>query len=295
MAIKEKIIKLITFVLVFVLAWILYRSMIVPKRDGLNKMKGSLKNVDFQISRVLGEEMNLSDGSVDPEKLEEHLNQLVLQIPSEKELPHIINRLLTQPGKGLDIDYNLIQPQALKKEGRYKKMPINLNFATNYSSFITYLTRLRDMPEMFIIENLSLKRSPANPVRLDVNLKVAAFVMPREGSDPAKAISTAPYPEIAIPTKSPFKPESVPKNTEMSEPTADMEAQPVSAEPEIEFYLQGIIQTGEIKGQSIKAAIINDKILYIGNMISGYQVINIKTDYVVLRKGGKTLRLKLEY
>ena len=196
----------------------------------------------------------------------------------------------------MNIDYNLIQPKALVKEGRYKKMPIELNFATTYSSFITYLTRLRGMPEMFIIESLELKRSPANPVRLEVRLTVAAFVMPREGSDVAKAISSAPYPEVAAPAVSPFKPENKPKPKEVKKaPTPVVKAkEPVIQKAEIELCLQGIIQTGEIKGKAIKAAIINDKIMYIDDKIGGYRIVNIRADYVVLKRGRQTRKLMLE-
>ena len=282
MELRDRIIRLATFVLILILGIILYRTFIIPKRKGIKSLKNNLKNIEFQMANVLGEEVALRGGAIEAEELEKTLEKLVLQIPSEKDIPKIINRFLTEVGKGLKIDYTLIQPQKLEPEGRYKKLPIELEFSTTYAHFNTYLSQLKALPEVFRIDSLEMRRSPADPNRLHVYLLVSAFVMPGEVEERIEAIGKETYPEV-LPEISPFKPERVPKKIT----TAREKEMIKGGEPTL--TLQGIMR-GELK-----AAIINDHVLYVDDTIEGYRIINIKENSVVLKKGARIITLELKY
>ncbi|KPJ69000.1 hypothetical protein AMJ44_04855 [candidate division WOR-1 bacterium DG_54_3] len=282
MELRDRIIRLATFILILILGVILYRTFIIPKRKGIKSLKNNLKNIEFQMANVLGEEVALRGGAIEAEELEKTLEKLVLQIPSEKDIPKIINRFLTEVGKGLKIDYVLIQPQKLESEGRYKKLPIELEFTTTYAHFNSYLSQLKTLPEVFRIESLDMRRSPANPDQLYVHLLVSAFVMPGEVEEKIEAIGKETYPEVS-PKVSPFKPVRLPQKI-----TTTRERELVKGvEPTLN--LQGIMR-GELK-----AAIINDHVLYVDDTIEGYRIINIKENSVVLRKDGRIKILELKY
>jgi Tfp pilus assembly protein PilO len=270
--------------LILLLGWILYRTLITPKRKGINALKQNLKNIEYQIGNVLGEEVELRGGALEAEELEDHLKTLILKIPSERDIPDIINRFLTQVGKGLKIDYTLIQPKKLESEGRYKKLPIELEFTTSYAHFNTYLSQLNAMPEVFRIESMDMRRSPVQADQLHVHLLLSAFVMPGGVEEKAEAIAKEAYPEA--PKVSPFKPKAIPVKPKAgpSQPLS-----PGATETEAPLTLQGIMQG------DIKAAIINDSIVYVDDVIEGYRVLNIKENSVVLRKGRRTKILRLKY
>jgi Tfp pilus assembly protein PilO len=270
--------------LILLLGWILYRTLITPKRRGIDSLKQSLKNVDFQIGSVLGEEVVLRGGADEAQQIEDHLKKLILKIPSEQDVPKVIDQLLTTVGKGLPIDYRLIQPRKLEREGRYKRLPIELKFATTYDAFNVYLSQLKSVPEMFRVDSLDMRRSHANPEVVEVHLMLSAFVMPGEGEAKAQAIVDT-YPK-KVSAVSPFTPKRIPPpKTRPEAPKLELET-PVVGEPELK--LQGIIQG------DIKAALINDMIVHVDTVIEGYRVINIKTESVVLKKGRRIKILKIE-
>lgn len=278
---RDRLIRLATFVLILVLGWLLYSMLITPKRRGINSLKQNLKNIEFQLSGVMGEEVTLRGGAMEAEQIEEHLKQLILQIPSERDVPKIIDKLLTKVGEGLSVDYSLIQPQKLAKEGRYKRLPIELKFATTYSHFNTYLTQLKAMPEFFRIDSLDMRRSPGNPKLVEIHLMLSGFVMPGEAEEKAEAIAKDAYPEV--PKISPFTPRTITTQPRLK---TSVDSAPAAPAPKLE--LQGIMQ-GEIK-----AAIINDHIVYVDDTIEGYRVLNIKASSVVLGRGKRTVVLRLK-
>lgn len=279
---KDRLIRLITFMLILALGWILYRAFITPKRKGIKSLRQNLKNIEFQISNVMGEEVTLRGGEQEAEQMEDYLKKLILKIPSERDVPKIIDELLNQVGKGLNIDYTLIQPKKLEREGRYKRLPIELKFTTTYSHFNAYLSQLKALPEVIRIDNLDMRRSPAASDLVEIHLRLSAFVMPGEGEEKAEAIAKEAYPEP--PPISPFRPQPAPPKPKPVAPRTETYQE--IAEPSLK--LQGIMR-GEIK-----AAIINDEVVHVDSIIEGYRVINIKETSVVLRKGRRIKILKLE-
>ncbi len=283
MDIRDRITRLVTFMLILILGWILYRTLITPKRRGITSLKQNLKNIEYQISGVLGEEIDLRGGVLEAKQLEDHLKKLILKIPSERDIPDVINRFLTEVGKGLKIDYTLIQPKKLESEGRYKKLPIELEFTTSYAHFNTYLSQLSAMPEVFRIESMDMRRSPVQADRLHVHLLLSAFVMPGGVEEKVEAIAKEAYPEV--PKVSPFKPKAIPLKPRVGPGIPS----PGVIRTETPLTLQGIMRG------DIKAAIINDTILYVDDVIEGYRVLNIRESSVVLRKGRRTKILRLKY
>ncbi|MFC1540533.1 type 4a pilus biogenesis protein PilO [Candidatus Margulisiibacteriota bacterium] len=280
---RDRIIRLTTFLLILILGFVLYRGLITPKRKGINSLKRNLQNIEGQIGSVLGEEVTLGGGAASEEQMEAFLLKLTKQIPSEKDIPQILNQFLNQVGKGLNVDYSLIQPQGLKPMGRYKKLPIELKFSTTYSHLNTYLTQLKSLPEVFMIDSMDMRRMPGQSDRLQVHLMVSAFVMPGGVEKIIQAITGEALP--LAPQTSPFLPHELPKKP-VTDKTPSAVAVPDSPAPS--FNLKGILY-GELK-----SAIVNDRLVYVGDLIDGYEVINIRENNVVLKKGRRIVKLWLD-
>jgi Tfp pilus assembly protein PilO len=283
MDVRDRITRLATFILILILGFVLYRTLITPKRQGINSLKQNLKNIELQLSSVLGEEVTLGGGEAGEEELEDYLKNLILKIPSERDIPRVINQFLTQVGKGLSVDYSLIQPRSLQPKGRYQKLPIELKFSTNYEHFNTYLSQLKALPEVFVIDSMDMRRMPGKADRLNVHLVVSAFVMPGRVESKIEAITMEAYPEE--PEASPFIPRGFPPQPEAIKAPSEAAVGETQAPS---FILQGIV-LGEFK-----SAIINDRLVYVDDLIEGYRVINIKQDTVILQRGRRVIKLQLE-
>jgi Tfp pilus assembly protein PilO len=275
---REKIVRPLTFILILFLGFILYGSVISPRRQGFRSLSNSLKQMEFKINSLLGEEVALRGGGMEKEALEKELQQLVARIPSERDIPRIINQLVSQVSKGLKIDYTLIEPGESKNEGKYKRVPLELKFFSSYKDFTRYLAQLKDLSAATRIESLDLKTLPGEKDKLEIHLLLSAFVMPVEDeSFVEKVTRVSPEAVVLSPGVSPFAPKETP-------PTTIKEGE----EKELTFTLQGIVGENARLG-----ALINDALVYPGDIIQGYRVVSIKKSEVILQQGENILRLPL--
>jgi Tfp pilus assembly protein PilO len=292
MEIKDKVVRLVTLGLILLFGWVLYWGVIVPKRQGVKSLRQALGNMEFQINKILGEEVALRGGAMQAEQLEKELASLVVKIPSERDLPKIIDQLLNQVGAGLKINYSLVEPKEIKAEGKSRRIPIELRLKTTYPNFLTYLTQLDKLRAANRIDLLELRRPADKPEELDVHLILSVFVMP-EGEEQR----TEDFAKELIPKTtglSPFKPaRNIPASNgaEGLKPTGERGLEPVTATTapkEVLPTLQGIM-----KGD-FKAAIIDNEVLYVDDVMGGWRVVRITDHSVVMKKGGRNLTLEMK-
>jgi len=282
---QQKIIRIIVFFLILILGYVLYQTLILPKQNNYYNLKKTLDNINIQKSKVLVEQKDLKDLPKESADLEKKLESLVAKIPSEQDIPKIINNLLTDAGKGLNIDYQLIEPKNAIDEKIYKRVPIELRFIISYDNFNTYLAQLKKLKETIIIESLDMQRVPREQDKLMIHLLLSSFVMPKAKAEKGESFIRAPFPEISVTKEvSPFKSIKAPEKAkkEKPKPKTDQKAKKV----EKPLVLQGII------GGAFKAALINDQVVYLNGTVNGYRVVEISENRVVLRKGSKTKILK---
>ncbi|MCU0640827.1 MAG: type 4a pilus biogenesis protein PilO [Candidatus Margulisbacteria bacterium] len=281
---KEKIIKISTLGLILLLGFMLYRVFIIPKREGIKNLKRSLKNIEFQMNRFLGEEVAQRGGSMEKDQLEQELAKLVSRIPSERDLPRIIDQILIQAGKGLKIEYTRIEPKESKREGSYLNLPIEIEFLCSYQDLFTYLTQLKALPEVTVTNALDLRRLPDQPDRLAVRLLLSAFVVPEEEEERATAINQEL--PAGTPSLNPFKPRYAPAATSSAPLPVKVASTDTTSRPAEVMTLEGIV-----KGE-FSAALINGQVIYVGDKYNGYELINIRQNSAILRKGGRTITLQ---
>jgi Tfp pilus assembly protein PilO len=268
---KEKIIKISTLGLILLLGFMLYRVFIIPKREGIKNLKRSLKNIEFQMNRFLGEEVAQRGGSMEKDQL-------------EQDLPRIIDQILIQAGKGLKIEYTRIEPKESKREGSYLNLPIEIEFLCSYQDLFTYLTQLKALPEVTVTNALDLRRLPDQPDRLAVRLLLSAFVVPEEEEERATAINQEL--PAGTPSLNPFKPRYAPAATSSAPLPVKVASTDTTSRPAEVMTLEGIV-----KGE-FSAALINGQVIYVGDKYNGYELINIRQNSAILRKGGRTITLQ---
>lgn len=282
---QQKIIRIIVFILILVLGYILYQTLISPKQKNYYNLKKTLDNINIQKNKVLLEQKDLKDLPKESAEIERKLESLVAKIPSEQDIPKIINNLLTEAGKGLNIDYQLIEPKNVIDEKIYKRVPIELRFIITYDNFNTYLSQLKNLQETIIIESLDMQRVPQERDKLMIHLLLSSFVMPRGKEEKRDSFIREPFPEVSVTKEaSPFKSIKAPEKAKKEKPKPETDKKAKKVEKPL--VLQGII------GGDFKAALINDQVVYLNGVVNGYRVVEISESRVVLRKGRKTKILK---
>lgn len=249
-----------------VIIWGSYNYLYRPKLAEIDSLKKTLEMIDLEIKMIVPDEKVLKRGVELKKIIKAELDELIAKIPTEAEVPFIIEKFISEVGKGLNIDYNLIQPQPVVSEGKYKRLPLKVTFISDYMDLNLYLTKLKTLPSTIRTDELDLKRTGELP-KLKVHMLLSSFVMP--GEAPVKAWQFRRKPYLYDPF---FKPEE--------------KARVVIPKKKEDLVLQGIW-----KGKK-NIAFINDKAVGVGQYINGYKVIKIEDNKVILQKGRKTYTLK---
>jgi len=250
----------VTLVLLYGINHYLYK----PKLNEINSLKTSLKSIDDEISRVTEGPLPIKDINVVKAIIKSELNDLSAKVPSESETPYLINNFLAVVGKGLKIDYNLIQPADLVQEQKYKRLPLHVEFTGTYADMNSYLAQLKLLPVTIRVDSMELNKI-ANQNVLTVSMSLSEFVLPGPSTKPPgeekeySSMIDPFYTEIV--TEEKVSSSAVPKGIK-----------------ELKYL-------GYVKGL-VERAIINDEVLKTGDRIMGYKVLKIRRDNVSLVKNG---------
>jgi Tfp pilus assembly protein PilO len=277
---QDQAIKVITLVLILILGIVSYRVFIVPKTQGIQSLHNTLKRIDTQINAIFGEDVILKGGAEQQATILKRMEELSRQIPSERDLPRILDEVVTQSAQGLNIEYQLIEPQALESKGEYIKFPLKVIFTGDYYDFIAYLSQLSQISAITNVSSLNLQRNAEDPRLINCELLINIFVMPDEAAEaPARKV------EIATPSFS-VDPFTARKEERGIKEILKAAAAPAPSAPS-QPRLQGIWKGKEIR------AFVSGKIVKLGDQIEDYTVSQIKDTEVVLTKAGKSITLKM--
>jgi Tfp pilus assembly protein PilO len=254
---------------VLILLYGTYNYLYKPKLREIENQKSTLKMIDNEIMTIEGGSLMLNDLNAAKVILKKELDELSTKIPSETDTPYLINNYISVVGKGLNIDYNLIQPSGLEDEQKYKRLPLKVEFEGNYSDLNSYLAQLKKLPVTIRVDSLQLRKiTGAN--KLAVSMMLSAFVMPGGPEKPAGTVKGYSYM---------FDPFYAEGNKAVEEP-----------KPE---GIKALQYSGYFKGKEVKA-IINDEVLRVGESIQGFRILKISKDRVILVKDKKAYELLFE-
>ncbi len=252
---------------VLALVYGMYNFQLKPKIREINNLKSSLKLIDSEIRTIEGGEMLLKDIGAARASVQKELAEISLKVPAEVESPYLINNFISVVGKGLNIDYGLIQPGEIAPEDRYKILPMTVEFQGDYANLNLYLLQLRRLPMTIRVDSMILHKLMDNN-KLAVRMLLSAFVMPggtQRPDEKARIIRRYYDPFYTVNAKS---------------EGSQLEG------------VAGLKYTGYWIGKKVQA-IINDEVLKVGDSIKGYKVLQIGKDKVVVEKSGKKYELPL--
>jgi len=239
-----------------------------PKIKEIKSLKSSLKMIDTEIKGIPGGEMLLKDTPAARAMIKNELDEISGKIPTEKQTPYLINNFISIVGKGLNIDYNLIQPGDLSPENKYKRLPLRVEFEGAYVDLNAYLAQLKKLPATIRVDNMDLHKLSGTR-KLGIRMLLSAFVMPGGAEKPAGK------PKEYYTFYDPF----------YLQRAKGQSARPKSA-------VSGLVYSGYWMGRDLKA-IINDEIVSAGQNFKGFEVVRIYKDRVILKKDNVSYELPL--
>ena len=256
--------EIVAFAVMLVLLYGMNHYLYAPKIKEINDLKTSLKSIDDEINRVTEGPLPVKDLNVVKAMIKSELSDLSAKVPSESETPYLINNFISVVGKGLNIDYNLIQPADLVLEQKYKRLPLHVEFTGTYADTNSYLAQLKLLPVTVRVDSMDMNKIPNQNV-LTVSMSLSEFVLPGPSSKPPG--EEKGYTSMA----DPFYTETG------NEETASAATAPKGVK-QLKYlgYVNGLVQM----------AIINDEVLKRGDSILGYKLLKIRRDNVSLTKNG---------
>jgi Tfp pilus assembly protein PilO len=256
--------EMVAVAVLLVLLYGMNHYLYAPKFKEINDLKTSLKSIDDEINRVTEGPLPVKDLNVVKAMIKSELNDLSAKVPLESETPYLINNFISVVGKGLNIDYNLIQPGDLVQELKYKRLPLHVEFSGTYADTNSYLAQLKLLPVTIRVDSMDMNKV-ANQNLLTVSMSLSEFVLSGPSTKPPG--EEKGYSSMA----DPFYIETG------NEETASAATAPKG--------IKQLKYLGYVRG-FVDRAIINDEVLKAGDRILGYKLLKIRKDNVSLVKNG---------
>ncbi len=254
--------------------WLSFSYIFSPKITEIQNLKKNLKMIDNEIKILQGDNAIIKNGQDIRAILQKELEETLSKIPTEDEVPYLLEEFIAKVGRGINIEYKLLKPAETQSEKDYRKLPIRIELSGQYYDFNSYLIQLKELPATLRVDKLDIRRTK-DSYRLDIALDISAFVLPgkpfksREKNAAAPLYLKDPFtlPVLETPTSTTSKPKT---------------------NSDLKLKLEGFWQGKE------KKAFINGQALGEGQTISGYTVQSISEKNVVLTRKGKKYILKLD-
>lgn len=254
--------------------WLSFSYIFSPKIMEIQNLKRNLNMIDNEIKILQGDNTIIKNGQDIRALLQKELEDMLAKIPTEDEVPYLLEEFIAKVGRGINIEYKLLKPAETQSEKDYRKLPIRIELSGQYYDFNSYLIQLKELPATLRVDRLDLRRSK-DPYRLDIALDISAFVLPGKPIRSREKNAAAP-----LYLKDPFILPAL-------ETPAALSAKPKTAS-EFKLKLEGFWQGKE------KKAFISGQAVGEGATILGYKVESISGKNVVLTRNKKKYILKMD-
>lgn len=261
--------NLVAFVLIVAIcAFGCYQFLIRPKIREINSLNNSLRMIDSEIRSEQGGEMATKDVETARAMVQKQLADIAAKVPGEVDSPYLINNFIAVVGKGLNIDYDLIQPGEIVPEGKYKRLPLKVEFEGSYTNLNNYLAQLKNLPVTIRVDDMDLHQL-GDVDKLSVRMDLSAFVMPGGTERPDIPIPPVSKANGNVFFKNPFAIKAV-------QPTKEVSQLKLEAKTPLKY-------TGYWIGKTVHA-FVDDEVVKEGDVIEGYRVSKIYKDRVIVTK-----------
>lgn len=279
----------IGLVLILLAGWLGYARYWTPRWQKIAALKQEIAKTDADIAQTRIDIEKFKLLLVELAKQQAQLEEVLKKLFPEKKVSLIVRRLIQEKNQGLNLEFISIQPAAIKTEGQVKILPVALNIKGKYRSILTYANRLEQEPALKV-RQISLT-SPGRPDKdkpylITATINFDAFLLPDKTPPPAGE----PSAEGALGSPRPI--------LSRNDPFADARVAAVEKEEQARLLAQPELLAPTFRLQGVwlgrmPKAFINDEVLSVGDNVSGWKIVKITSDGVVLTAQGKKYTLRL--
>ncbi len=185
---KGMLLSLIRKLMIYILVWCVILSFFYftvwrPGMRDIDKLEKQIsinRNVLDMIKQHLQEKPRLSEETI--RKAEESLKLFLAKIPSERDVPEVLERIRKIGIERGDLVINSISDETgttvKRKTGEYLKAIYKLRATGDLPQIMRFLADLESSERLISIEALSMRADETRPGRIDLDLTFAVFYSP---------------------------------------------------------------------------------------------------------------------
>lgn len=263
-----------------VVIWASYNYFLKGKIRELSASRETLSSIEKEIDLMIPKDIIAGKSEATNLIIEKKLGELGKKLPSEIDIPYLMQDFITNSSRDIKINYSLVQPSALISEQKYKKLPIDIELSGDFENLNLYLVRLENLPMMVRIDQLDINKNSDAKV-LDVKLLVSAFVMPSAAGQTSQEKIVMP----GVVMSDPFFSQRY--CVASSKEAAASKKRTIKKSAKVRIKFKGVYEG------SIQAVFLNDSLVKTGESVDGFTVEKIGGKSVTVSKSGKRYTLKL--
>lgn len=274
---RERLVVVLLGVVVLTSAYVNFiykpqQSRINVLRSQLRSLRSKILALNAQMPSVRQEKTSLDTEMQSLVEAKRKLSVLEAGLPTQTKIPALLGELVNLADE-FNIDFVSIKPQAIKSEGGYSTLSIEMKFNSGFSDLVNYLHRLENIEQFLNTASIKMEKLKDN---FDANANSTLVLSTYLG-------------ESASLTQDLGRIKELPKVELAKDPFTTPALAAAARTAESDLALSGIIWKGPQP-----TAIINDKVVKAGDEINGFIIKEIVENFVVLHKGQLKRVLMLE-
>ena len=163
------LITLVVFGGVLAAGYFLHVQNLQAELQGVAASENQLR-VEFEQKAFLA--ANLEEYRAQTVEMEESFNELLLQLPSQTEVPGLVDDVTsTGEGSGLQFDNIALQPEAVQEF--YIELPIDIDVVGDYHDFGTFVSGVASLDRIVTLHDFSIRTRQDS--FLDMNIEARTY------------------------------------------------------------------------------------------------------------------------
>ncbi|MFH1783772.1 MAG: type 4a pilus biogenesis protein PilO [bacterium] len=180
---KEQIIRVVKIIGVFLIIYLYYNFMHIPKKQDVNTLQYQLKEIEAEVEKARTDAAYLEKMKLEIASIEKRWNFLKGRIPSKKQFSQILEEL-AEAATGDNVYYVAISPEVtlqysaiMIRNLNYEKMPIKVTLQCRYRDLGDYLVKLGSLNRLIKVEDIEVKADDTAFPLVQVELIVSTYVV----------------------------------------------------------------------------------------------------------------------
>jgi len=147
-----------------------------------------IQNLQSELDGVAGEEINLraefeqkaflaanlEEYRAQTVEMEESFEELLLQLPSETEVPGLVDDI-TKTGEGSGLQFSNIAPESEQFQEFYIELPIDIDAVGDYHDFGTFVSGVASLDRIVTLHDFNIRSREDNLLNMNITARTYRY------------------------------------------------------------------------------------------------------------------------